>query len=61
LKSWPRQTAQELFEGTAVIFLGAGASVGDDSLGGEAPVELLRRGETGRVVSLLLSAGSGLP
>ena len=26
-----RQTAQELFGGTAVIFLGAGASVGDDS------------------------------
>jgi hypothetical protein len=26
-----RQTAQELFDGTAVIFLGAGASMGDDS------------------------------
>lgn len=26
-----RQTAQELFDGTAVIFLGAGASVGSDS------------------------------
>jgi tetratricopeptide (TPR) repeat protein len=26
-----RQTAQDLFDGTAVIFLGAGASVGDDS------------------------------
>jgi hypothetical protein len=26
-----RQTAQELFEGTAVIFLGAGASIGADS------------------------------
>ncbi len=28
-----RQTAQELFDGTAVIFLGAGASVGDESEG----------------------------
>jgi hypothetical protein len=26
-----RQTAQELFDGTAVIFLGAGASMGHDS------------------------------
>lgn len=31
----------------------------DERLGGEPPVELLRRGETGRVVDLLLSAGLG--
>ncbi len=30
-KELARQTAQELFDGTAVIFLGAGASVGDES------------------------------
>jgi hypothetical protein len=29
----------------------------DERLGGEPPVDLLRRGETGRVVDLLLSAG----
>lgn len=31
----------------------------DERLGGEAPVELLRRGEAGRVADLLLSAGLG--
>ena len=33
----------------------------NERLGGEAPVELPRRGEAGRVVDLLLSAGLGIP